>query len=199
MPVSGESPRIDQAQLRSTAGTSGRVTFIVPVKDQLPLTRALVQTVRATNPEVEVEWVVVDSGSTDGTLEYCAEIGAKMVPLHRRPFNYCAAVNAGAAVATGDLWLISNNDIEFRSPGDLGRLLRLFAEWPLLSVVSPGRPQGDAELEFGGYWLWGACWATRPEMFQKWGGLPEELSGYGFDEFYTVSQCWRRGDCEKMP
>ena len=194
MPLPGDTPSThSQPGPNHGVEPARRVTFIVPVKNQLPLTRALVDTVRATNPGVEVEWVIVDSGSTDGTLAYCAEIGARVVPFPRQPFNYCAAVNAGATVATGDLWLISNNDIEFRSPGDLQRLIRLFADWPILAVVSPGRESGAAELEFGGYWLWGACWATRPKLFREWGGLPEELSGYGFDEFYTVSQCWRRG------
>ena len=55
------------------------ISFIVPVKDGLPYTRALVESVRARNPEAAVEWVIVDSGSTDGTLEYCAEIG---LPYH---------------------------------------------------------------------------------------------------------------------
>ncbi|MFN2604563.1 MAG: hypothetical protein ABR582_17665, partial [Gemmatimonadaceae bacterium] len=66
----------------------------------------------------------------------------------REPFNYCAAVNAGAERATGDLWIISNNDIEWRSEGDLNRVRRIFLEWPLVAVLSPGRATGTAELEF---------------------------------------------------
>ncbi len=169
------------------------ISFIVPVKNELTYTRALVETVRAGNPQSSVEWVIVDSGSTDGTPEYCAEIGARVVSFRQTPFNYCAAVNAGVTVATGDLWIIANNDLEFRSHGDLERLEGAFREWPLLAVVSPGRPVGEGELEFRPEGVNGACWAVRPAAFRAWGGMPETMSGYGYDEAFTAFQCWRQG------
>lgn len=169
------------------------ISFIVPVKNELAYTRALVETVRAGNPNSRVEWVIVDSGSTDGTQEYCAEIGARVVPFQRTPFNYCAAVNAGVAVATGDLWIIANNDLEFRSSGDLERLEQAFQQWPLLAAVSPGRLEGEGELEFRPEGVNGACWAVRPTAFRAWGGMPETMSGYGYDEAFTAFQCWRQG------
>jgi GT2 family glycosyltransferase len=169
------------------------ISFIVPVKNGLQYTRALVESVRAGNPEAPVEWIIVDSGSTDGTLEYCSEIGARVARFRSEPFNYCAAVNAGAEQASGDLWIIANNDVEFRSPGDMARLERLFEEWPLLAVVSPGREAGEAELEFLYGSINGACWAVRPSAFRSWGGMPETMSGYGYDEAFTAFQCWRHG------
>jgi glycosyltransferase involved in cell wall biosynthesis len=169
------------------------ISFIVPVKNGLPYTRALVESVRATNPEAAVEWVIVDSGSTDGTPEYLREIGARLVSCRSEPFNYCAALNAGAAVASGDLWIMSNNDVELRSPGSLRRLERAFCEWPVLGVLSPGRETGAAEIEFQLDWLYGPCWAVRPGAFRAWGGMPEAVSGYGYDELWTVFQCWRQG------
>lgn len=169
------------------------ISFIVPVKNGLEYTRALVRTVRERNPGSEVEWVIVDSGSTDGTLEFCRDIGARVVPFRSSPFNYCAAVNAGAAAAHGDLWLIANNDIEFRSEGDLTRVERVFREWPLVAVLSPGRPEGAAELEFLEGGINGATWVVRPAAFRAWGGMPETMTGYGFDEAYTAVQCMRHG------
>ena len=169
------------------------ITFIIPVKNGLAYTRALVETVRTRNPGAAVEWIIVDSGSTDGTPEYCSAIGARVVPFSSEPFNYCAAVNAGAEHAGGDLWIIANNDIEFRSQGDLERLESAFSQWPLLAVVSPGRRTGEAELEFIQAGINGACWAVRPAALRSWGGMPESMTGYGYDEAYTTFQCWRRG------
>jgi GT2 family glycosyltransferase len=169
------------------------ISIIVPVKNGLNYTRGFVESVRDTNPGLPIEWVVVDSGSTDGTLEYCASIGARVVPFRSDPFNYCAAVNAGAGVACGELWVIANNDLEFRSAGDLARVERLFREWPLLGAMSPGRPEGTAELEFSYDRINGATWVVRPEAFREWGGMPEAMSGYGYDEAYTAFQCWRHG------
>jgi hypothetical protein len=167
------------------------ISLIVPVKNGLEHTRALVSSVTAGNPKAAVEWVIVDSGSTDGTPAFCAEIEARVVPFRSEPFNYCAALNAGAAAARGSVWIFSNNDVEFRSAGDLARIERVFRDWPVLGVLSPGRPSGEAELEFSFEWLYGPCWAIRPEAFRAWGGLPEGLTGYGYDEVWTVFQCWR--------
>lgn len=169
------------------------ISFIVPVKNGLEYTRPFVESVRSTNPGIALEWVVVDSGSTDGTLEYSASIGARVVPFRSTPFNYCAAVNAGAAVAGGDLWIVANNDLEFRSRGDLARVERLFRDWPLLAVLSPGRPDGEEELEFTLDGINGATWVVRPDTFRAWGGMPEAMSGYGYDEAYTAFQVWRQG------
>lgn len=169
------------------------ISFIVPVKNGLEYTRPFIESVHATNPGIDLEWVVVDSGSTDGTLEYCASIDARVVPFRSTPFNYCAAVNAGAAVARGDLWIVANNDLEFRSRGDLARLEKLFREWPLLAVLSPGRPAGEEELEFTLDGINGATWVVRPETFRAWGGMPEAMSGYGYDEAFTAFQVWRHG------
>jgi len=169
------------------------ISIIVPVKNGLQYTRALVETVRTTNPDTSIEWVIVDSGSTDGTLDYVAEIGAVLVPFCRQPFNYCAALNAGAAVATGDVWIMSNNDVEFRSAGSLARLEQLFVEWPVLGVVSPTRDSAAADIEFQREWIYGPCWAVRPEAFRAWGGMPEAVSGYGYDELWTIVRCWHVG------
>ena len=169
------------------------VSFIVPVKDGLDYTRALVRSVTERNPGAAVEWIIVDSASTDGTPAYCREIGARVVPFDRRPFNYCAALNAGATAARGDVWILCNNDVEFRSSGDLARLEEGFARWPLLAVASPGRPSGEAPLEFLPERVNGATWAVRPSAWRTWGGMPEALSGYGFDEAWTAFTCWRSG------
>ncbi len=187
------SSSVERPARRTPRAGSAAISFIVPVKDQLGLTRALVESVRRRNPEVPVEWVIVDSGSTDGTGEYCRRIGATVVPYRNSSFNYCAAINAGAEAARGELLIVANNDVEFRSAGDLGRLLDAFRQWPLLSVISPGEPGGDG-LEFGLGWLYGPCWAVRASSFAEWGGLPECLSGYGYDEAHSVIQCWRRGE-----
>lgn len=169
------------------------ISIIVPVKNGLALTRALLESARASNPVERIDWVIVDSGSTDGTADFCRDAGARRVEITREPFNYCAALNAGAAHAHGDVWIFCNNDIEFRSTGDLARLEMLFQEWPVVGLVSPWESEARAPIQFRDDWLYGPCWAVRPELFRAWGGMPETLSGYGYDEVWTLFQCWRLG------
>lgn len=53
-------------------------------------------------PGVEVEIVLVDSGSTDGTLEVAQANGAKEVFISREEFSFGRSLNRGCAAATGD-------------------------------------------------------------------------------------------------
>src|SRR6185436_2876978 len=74
------------------------------------------------------ELVIVDDGSTDpAVLELYRSLEREgrgvIVPFDRRPFNFSAACNAGAARARGDLLLFLNNDIEIIDPEWLGELV----------------------------------------------------------------------------
>lgn len=169
------------------------ISIIVPVKNGLSFTRGLFESLTAGNPDVDVQWIIVDSGSTDGTVEFCRDNRLERVEFTSTPFNYCAAVNRGAERARGDVWMIANNDLTFRSQGDLRQIEDVFREWPLLSVLSPGRMDGSQGLEFRIDGVNGACWVVRAASIREWGGMPEQLSGYGYDEAFTAVMCWRRG------
>jgi GT2 family glycosyltransferase len=70
---------------------------------------------------VEVEWLVVDNGSSDGSLAYLEREGVPHVAL---PSNtgFAAAVNLGARRVSAPAVLVLNADTALE-PGALGRLL----------------------------------------------------------------------------
>jgi GT2 family glycosyltransferase len=76
-------------------------------------------------PSVEI--IVVDNGSTDGSVELCRS-GLRMpVNLIRNSENrgFCAANNQGIAAARGEFVALLNNDAE-AEPGFLSALVRVF-------------------------------------------------------------------------
>jgi GT2 family glycosyltransferase len=99
------------------------VSVIVPVYNQLALTRACLDSLRGTSEPFEL--VVVDNASTDGT-----EAFLRTVPLpfarryHRNPDNVglIRALNQGAALAGGDVLCFLHNDTEMRDVRWLARL-----------------------------------------------------------------------------
>ena len=64
------------------------------------------QVLAALRREAGDQLVIVDSGSTDGTLELARQHGAEIVPIRRDEFTYGRALNRGFAVARHD-WVLS--------------------------------------------------------------------------------------------
>ena len=76
---------------------------------------------------VEVEYIIVDGGSTDGTVECLKEYGAAISSLTSEPDRgIYDAMNKGIARATGDVVGLLNSDDFYASDGVLARVAELF-------------------------------------------------------------------------
>ena len=51
---------------------------------------------------LEIETVIVDSGSTDDTLKIAAKYPVKVVPIKKEEFSFGRSLNLGCAAATGN-------------------------------------------------------------------------------------------------
>jgi GT2 family glycosyltransferase len=109
--------------------TSARVTVVMCVHNQLDLTRACLESLRATTEPFEL--VVVDSGSTDGTGAFVAGLDWPR-PLHyeRSDINpsVIGQLNRGWRRARTDVVCLLHNDTEMVEPRWLTRLLHALDE-----------------------------------------------------------------------
>ena len=103
------------------------VSFVIPLYNCLPLTQATVASLQATVPkDLGHEIVLVDDGSTDGTREWLAALGAPFrVVLNERNLGYGAANNRGVAASRYDFLVLLNNDLVL-TPGWLEPMLDAF-------------------------------------------------------------------------
>lgn len=93
---------------------SPRLSVVVPLHNGLPLTQAMVTSLRATLPAgLTHEIIFVDDGSTDGTRDWLTSLPDPpfRVVLNARNLGYAAANNRGAAVAHGEILALLNNDL----------------------------------------------------------------------------------------
>jgi len=165
---------------------------------------SIAQTLESLRPLVEqgAEHIVVDSGSTDGTVELCRQAGARI--LTHPPGNLYAAVNAGIRASLG-VWLTYLNgddllradaiaaaltsadhagaDIIYGNIEVIDEAGRLLYAWrtPPATWVRPLQPQIDLILQQGTL--------IRRDCWERLGGFDESFRyGSDYDFFLRASR-----------
>jgi glycosyltransferase involved in cell wall biosynthesis len=115
-----------------------KLSILMPVYNERATLASAVKEVLNVSFPCEVELVIVDDGSTDGTRELYAGLGADprvSVHLHERNQGKGAAIATAAGVASGDYVIMCDADLEY-APGEIPGLLA-----PVLA--------GDAQVVYG--------------------------------------------------
>ncbi|MEY4690174.1 MAG: hypothetical protein RIT19_499 [Verrucomicrobiota bacterium] len=95
--------------------------------------------------------IVVDSGSTDGTVDLARHHGAEIVPIRKEDFTYGRALNRGFAAARHD-WVLSLSAHTIPAdPGFLDSYRRAIGRFPdpVTAAVGPILGEFDAALSGG--------------------------------------------------
>jgi GT2 family glycosyltransferase len=175
-----------------------KVSFIIPLDNGLPLTQAMLASLRATLPAgLDHEIIFVDDGSSDGTRAWLEALDAPChALLNERNLGFASTCNRGAAVASGEFLFFLNNDL-LLLPGWLEPMLATFTRFRRAGLVGnvqlnfstgaidhagiffnhKGKPEHDIRRGLAAHRksdaVTGACFGIRGSLWRQLGGFDE--------------------------
>ena len=131
---------------RRPSTIDARISVILPVRNAGEDIRGLLGKIRSQKKVREVEIIVIDSGSTDGTVAIAEEFGCRVIRIPEKEFNHGATRNLGAREARGKFLVFSVQDALPASDYWLYAMVSPFVAYPELAALSSKqlvRPEAD--------------------------------------------------------
>lgn len=182
-------------------------SIIIPTYNALPLLRGTIGSIRKHTTKELYELIVVDNGSTDGTLDYLKQERIITISLPENT-GFPAACNWGLRLARGERLLLLNNDALVTEEW-LSRLHRAYDADASIGIVGPmtNNASGRQQISMTGRYedyaarlrveqngkqeqanrVIGFCMLFSRAFMQKIGMLDERFSPGHFDDDY----CYR--------
>jgi GT2 family glycosyltransferase len=196
---------------KDTVEYNKTVSIVIPNIDGQSLLAACLSSID--EPDITVEVILVDNGSTDSSKEYAQNTyGNVIIIANDKNEGFARACNQGAAKARGKYIVFLNNDVRLESH-TLSTMVSMMQLYPTAGACQPTIVKQDGTFENGGSYLTatgflyhltesevlskanvsrrfalnGACLLVRHEAFVEAGGFDETFFAY----FEETDLCWR--------
>lgn len=151
-----------------------KISIIVPNKDSFDLMSTLLRGIYEETDYPDFEVIVIDNGSTDSATlalydDYAQRYPSFQFHINVSTFNFSRAINAGMALASGDHFLLLNNDIEVIARNWLDEMVQCLS-YDNVGIVGakllyPSRKIQHAGVIVGFGGLAGHWYLNKPETF----------------------------------
>ncbi len=126
-----------------------KISIVTPSFNQVSFLKETIKSIHTQQVNVQIEHIIMDGGSTDGTVEYLKTLGDQVVWRSGKDKGQADAVNKGIRMAAGDIigWL---NSDDLYLPGALQAVADYFTAHP------------DCR------WLYGRCRIIDKDGKERW-------------------------------
>ena len=126
--------------------TNPRCSIVIPTKNGGPLFLRVLAELQQQYIWNSVELIVIDSGSTDGTLAAARNVGAKVFEIPPEDFNHGATRDYGISQANCEIVVLMVQDAVPDESNLLEAILQPFDDPEVAGVYARQIPQPDADL-----------------------------------------------------
>lgn len=133
----------------------------------------------------DAEIIVVDSGSTDGTLDVVREFPVKLLSIRAEDFSFGRSLNLGCAAATGEFIVVASAHVYPVYDDWLEKMIEPMSDEQVALVY--GKQRGDEQTQY-----------SEQQIFAHW--FPEQSNRKQSHPFCNnANSCVRRSLWEKFP
>ncbi len=104
-----------------------RISIITPCLNAVQFIERTIESVLSQQGDFELEYIIVDGVSTDGTLDIIKRYDGRLRWVSEKDPGQTAAINKGLRMTTGDIVAFLNAD-DLYKPGTLDRVVKAFAD-----------------------------------------------------------------------
>lgn len=125
---------------------TGTVSVIIPVYNGEQELKELLPALKSQKDIVSVELIIVDSGSSDGSVAVAESFGSMIVPIRHEDFSHSLSRRMGAERASGDILVFMTQDAMPENDNWLSRLIYPVAVLECVAASCWEIPRQDADL-----------------------------------------------------
>lgn len=129
----------------SLTQTNSTVSVVIPTYNGLQDLRNLIPKLKS-QKDVKLEIVVVDSGSTDGTIEYLKGEKIKLIQISQKEFSHSFARNLGIKNSKGKYVMVMTQDASPSSEYWIIKLLQPLLKGKAVATMCKQSPRQDCDL-----------------------------------------------------
>jgi len=132
--------------LSPESGEAPLVSVVIRARNEAARLGECLAAIQSQDHSGPAEVILVDSGSTDGTIEIARRSGARIVEIRPEEFTYSSALNRGIALARGPLVAILSAHVVPLDAGWLSALATSLDDPRVAGAYSRELPWPDADL-----------------------------------------------------